>query len=107
MRKEEIIKVLKKVVKDLTTENYNSVYYNDKNKRLSIPEIRTAIEEYKGKITLPPDNAFDFFYNYNNEISIENFVEFNLWFNNEESDLTLCITIYKSGEYSIEDIHVL
>lgn len=107
MRKEEIIKILKKVVKDLTTESYNLVYYNDKNKRLSIPEIQTAIEEYKGKITFPPDNAFDFFYNYNNEVSVENFVEFNLWFNNEESDLTLSITIYKSGEYSIEDIHVL
>ncbi len=107
MRKNEIKKILKKVVKSLTIEDYSGVYQNDRNKRLSIVEIQTALNEYKGNITFPPNKAFDFFYDYNDEISDENFIEFNLWFDNQASDLTLSMTIYKAGNYSIEDIHVL
>ncbi|PLK45787.1 hypothetical protein [Emticicia sp. TH156] len=107
MKKNNIEKILKKVVEYLTDGNYNLVYENDKNKRLSIAEIETAIKEYNGTISFPPNNAFDNFYDYNDESSNENFIEFNLWFDNSESDLTLSITIYETGEYSIEDIHVL
>lgn len=107
MEKHKIRKILKEVVENLTTENYSLVYQNDKNKRLSIVEIEIALNEYEGDISLPPNIAFDNFYDYNEKSSKEHFIEFNLWFNNKESDLTLNITIYASEEYSIEDIHVL
>lgn len=107
MKRNKIKKILKKVVEYLATGNYSVVFQNDKNKRLPIVEIETALKEYKGAISFPPDNAFDNFYDYNAENDEENFIEFNLWFDNQESDLTLSITVYETGDYSIEDIHVL
>lgn len=107
MKKTKIKKILKDVIKKITMKDYNTVFENDKNKRLTIAEIETAIKEYKGNITYPPSGAFDNFYDYGSENDKENFIEFNLWFDFKESDLTLSITIYESEEYSIDDIHVL
>jgi hypothetical protein len=107
MQKIEIKKILKKLVKNISLCSYSLVFNSDKHKRLSTQEIEIAIISYKGNISVPPNNAFDLFYDYGKEDSNENFIEFNLWFDGKESDLTLSVTFFSSGEYSIEDIHVL
>ena len=107
MKNEKIKETLIEVVQNLSAGNYLNVYNNDLNKRLSINDMKRAINEYKGIINLPPLIAYDKFYDYDNEYSEENFIEFNLWFDGEESDLTLSVTIYEKGGYSIEDIRVL
>lgn len=107
MDKDEIVKVIEKVVKHLVLENYTYLYQTDINKRLSAREIELAIREYKGNISLPPKNAFYDFLDYENQYDTESLIEFDLWFDNHKSDLTLSVTVYRTGEYSIEDIHVL
>ncbi|MBA4852199.1 hypothetical protein [Emticicia sp. BO119] len=107
MKKEKINKTLQSVVKNLAIGNFNLVFESDKNQRLNIVEIETVIKEYGGTITFPPAHAFNNYVGYSRENEKENFIEFNLWFDDVESDLTLSITIYETEEYSIEDIRVL
>ena len=107
MEKSKISKILKLIVNNLTSGKYASLVENDKYKRLTINEIETAIKEYPGIISFPPLEAFDNFLDLGEIDDIYNNIDFNLWFNDEESDLTISLTIYDTGEYSINKIHVL
>jgi hypothetical protein len=107
MIKGKIVKVLEKVVGHLVIKNYSYLYETDVNKRLSASEIELAIKGYTGNISFPPKSAFNDFFDYGDEYGTERLIEFDLWFDNQKSDLTLGITVYRTGEYSIEDIHVL
>ena len=83
------------------------VYDQDVEKRLSVEEIKYAFESYPGVFTLPPEERYLLFDDYDEPESLQNFVEFDLWYDDSVSDLTLSLTIGPEDEYSIEDIHVL
>lgn len=109
MDKEEVINTIKSIVEMLVKERYEEIFSNDLNKLISAEDIRSAIREYGGMITLPPNEEylkFDIYEINENKCS----ADFDLWVNSERSDLTLSCTIfYANGkyEYSIENIHVL
>ncbi|MGG7666645.1 DUF7668 domain-containing protein [Dyadobacter sp. BHUBP1] len=107
MERGEIRNLLTELINSLVAGKFLYIYTRDKNKRLSADEMKTVIYDYPGLLTHPPDTAFDNFRLYGNESDDGITIEFNLWYDNSESDLTMTMTVYSSGEYSIEDIHVL
>jgi hypothetical protein len=107
MTEQEIKPILKFLVQKLSEQDYETVYRLDKEKRLPVQEIKTAIEDYPGKITNPPEDAYLNFNVYCEEEDDHNPVEFDLWYDEYPSDLTLSVTIYRTCEFSIEDIRIL
>lgn len=76
----------------------------------SASELKELIDEYGGHLTLPPDDDFVNI----NKIKIQNepeyVIEYELWIDNEKSDLTLSCTVREennSASISIDNIHVL
>ena len=112
MKKELIIKTVKLVIGLLSSHDYERIADLDFRRISTASGIKQAIEDYGGEVTIPPDTSF-------NEIDIyplkgiENQVnvDFDLWINNEKSDLTLTVTIIKEYEdlyrYSVKGIRVL
>lgn len=106
MNKITIEDALIKVVRKLVGEEYNSLVINDVSKRLTPEEIKLAIDEYPGTLTMPDNinNINKYEYDISDE---EVLVELELWYDGAPSDLTLSLTIFNDGSYSIENIHVL
>lgn len=110
MDKQVYLDIIKTIVGLLLIKDYEGVLRDDYAENLTPQEIEIAIKEYGGEITLPPEDSYNkmdvYEVNGRDEVSID----FNLWINNEESDLTLIVRIInKNGipKYTIEDIHVL
>jgi len=107
-----IYPLLKGIVEDLTHGKYKEIVDSKRNGRLTKEEIINAINEYHGKICLPPEESYNNFrqYDYNGNPE-ECAVEYDLWFDNKQSDLTLEVEIIKDngGKYNIciQGIHVL
>jgi hypothetical protein len=108
-----IVEILKRLIFDLVNEDYNSIFDDGRNGKLTREEIIRALDEYGGKLTCPQNDAY--LSDSLNIIEIKNneiyHVEFELWIDNERSDLSLiCKVIFKGKdvmELTIEDIHVL
>ncbi|MFC4766475.1 DUF7668 domain-containing protein [Effusibacillus consociatus] len=104
---------LKQLVIELINGNFSKLVSTGQAGRLTEEEIRTALYECNGELTPPPEEAYDTIEIY----SVENgtnpawAVDFDLWINNERSDLTLSCTVIQDdkGEFqiSIDDLHVL
>lgn len=109
---EEQLSVLKALVSDLVSANFESLALDGRNGRLSLTEIKEALSDYPGKLTQMPDNAFDRVHYYpriNHENTLGS-AEIELWFDGEISDLTLSVEYALRGRkwhISINDIHVL
>ena len=109
MERSLVKEATQKLVRLLVDKRYSLIYDLDKGKRLTEDEIITAIADYKGELTYPPEKAFDDLYLYAEEDN-EVRVEFDLWYDNQKSDLTLSfIASVNEGElfFSLQDIHVL
>jgi hypothetical protein len=111
MEKKEFSNIIRHLILDLVSGNIDE---NDERLgRLSKDEIDKAINSYPGKITMPPDKEFEEFecYEIKNSTKPEWAIDFDLWYDNERSELTLSSTIEKkeNGNWviSIDDIHVL
>ena len=110
---QKIIVILKKLVSDLVDENYNKIFEYGYNGELTEEEIKKAVSEYGGVLTIPSDNAY--YTDSMNIIEIKKntkyHIEFDLWIDNKRSDLTLiCNVICENNNIRkliIEDIHVL
>ena len=112
-----IANLLKECVECFVRKDFKQIEKRGFSGRLSIEEIKNAIYSFPGKISMPPSYAFNNFDKYDYEIKESEkekalcFIEFNLWFDGDESDLTLSSEIIENnkGEYllKIEDIHVL
>lgn len=109
---EEQLSALKVLVGDLVSANFEFVFSNGRNGRLSLTEIKNALNEYPGVLTPIPEDAFNRAYYYprtHHEDTLGS-TEINLWFDGEKSDLTLSVDYaLKDGKWhiSIDDIHVL
>ncbi len=107
------ILLLKNLVLLLASLKFEQIVKRNENGRLTLSELEKAINEYPGKITIPPDSAYGNTYVYDvyNRKSEARKIEFDLWYDDEESDLTLSADIHKNddGKYiiMIDDIHVL
>lgn len=101
---------IREFVKQLVAKNYQKVVDLSFNKILNAEWIEKEIKDYLGRITIPPDSAYqDIEVNPYNDGS-GYWVNFPLWFNDESSDLELIIDVKKSDGklyFSLEDIHVL
>jgi len=109
----EIKVLLQNLVFLLVSSKYSEIVGRGENGRLSVDEIETAINDYPGKLTAPPNEAYDsaFVYEVYDKTSEARKVEFDLWYDNEPSDLTLSVDVHKDSNgvltVSIDDIHVL
>lgn len=110
----EIIKsLLKALVKRLVDSNYGEIIARNENGRLTEAEIRKAIKDYPGVLSLPPDSAYDATYIYDiyDERKQARQIEFDLWYDGKPSDLTLsaevCLVSKSKFGIFLSDIHVL
>ena len=99
------------VINLLVKGDYNIVYDLDKRKILSENDIKIAIEECSGILTLPPKSIINDIEIYKITGEDEVYVDIDLWYNNEQTDSTLSITLINSEnifyDFSIENIHML
>lgn len=111
--KKEISKIVNQLIFDLVSGDYEKLINDGRIGRLNKDEIFEAINSYPGKITMPPLKAFDDFdiYEVKNASKEKWTLDFDLWYDNERSDLTLGATIERTEagnlNISIDDIHVL
>lgn len=109
---EKQLLALKALVTDLVSANFDSIVSDGRNGRLSLTEIKNALNDYPGILTPMPNGAFDRVHYYpriNHEDTL-GLAEIELWFDGEISDLTLSVEYTLRGEkwhISIHDIHVL
>jgi len=109
MQEEEIIQQLRTIVALLSERAFDLLYEIDMCKRIPASEMAEALDQYPGTFTYPPPDAFegpDVYEVSANEVR----VDFDLWVDGEESDLTLCCSFYNmEGRigFCVDDIHVL
>ncbi len=109
----EIKLLLKNLVSLMVHSEISEIVLRKENGRLSEEEIRRALNEYPGSLCMPDDIAFDKAVSYEiyDDDNQARIIEFDLWYDGEESDLTLSIDAFKNIEggfsISIIDIHVL
>ena len=104
--------LLADLVSKLVREDFESILSTQSNGRLSVGQIKMALDDYPGKPSLPPKDFTEKaeYYPRTGKESEEGSAEVNLWFDGEESDLTLLVDFNKnSGDWIvvIDDIHVL
>ncbi|RCW41267.1 DUF7668 domain-containing protein [Paenibacillus prosopidis] len=110
MNRDNILAVLKPLIHDLVSGNFELIEQSGRNGPYSSLELKELIDEYGGQLTSPPEDDFINI----NVIEIENepeyAVEYELWIDNTKSDLTLSCTVRTETDketISIENIHVL
>jgi len=111
VERKKVIEVLKHVNKLLVEKKYDQLYEENFDKEGDFEGVWLNIEDYGGQITMPPEKAlnnpgFMEIYADDNDASID----FDLWIDGEESDLTLSLYIIRkaddSYEFNIEEIHI-
>lgn len=107
--KTEVREYCKYIIQCLVDENFVELEEKGILDRVSEEDIKRVLKEYDAKnyISMPPMNYF-------NEISINEYkdksgywVDIDLYYLNEVSDLTLQLDFRKSGKVIIDDLHVL
>lgn len=102
--------IIQRKLRDLISllVNYDLILAKGENGRLTKEEIVSAIEDYGGKLTLPTVEDFDTANIIQVGDSSEYVVEYELWIDNQKSDLTLSATVNAQDEtIAIDNIHVL
>lgn len=109
-----ISQLLRDLVGNLVRGNFEEIKKKGMMGRLTLEEIEDAIKSYPGTITMPPIESFKKFHKYDYDKSNQDkegcLVEYELWYDQQESDLTLSVAILQDLQeihISIEDIHVL
>lgn len=105
MQQTQIAQILARVVGELAEGAYDRLVANDKDQMLTVEEIEESVAEAGGKITVPPAEAFLEFEDFGEEADDEHYIEFELWIDGEPSEVVLCLTVWKDGEYALEGIH--
>lgn len=108
-----IKQLLKNLVLLIVGAKFSEIVAREENGRLSARDIEEAIKDYPGAISVPPESAYDdaYIYDVYDADTEARKIEFDLWYDNESSDLTISVDVHKNrnGEFviSIDDIHVL
>jgi hypothetical protein len=108
INKEEIIQTIKLIEKLLSLKSYNQLAILDKFE-LESTYYEVAISSYSGEVTFPHTDDYesiDFFLVQDFHIH----TVYDLWINNQKSDLSLIIEIWRDAEeivFGIIDIEVM
>lgn len=100
--------IIKGIIGHLVNGEYEKVLENDYKKIPSLKELKKAIEDYPGHMTVPPASAYNTIDTYKRSEN-DYQVDFGLWYDNKRSDLTMICNIKMINNdyrYSIEDILV-
>lgn len=102
-----------KILNLLVNGDYLTLIDLDSKKELDENYLRDAIEDYGGIMTMPPyDDIEDLLDIYDtNQANIKH-IDFDLWFDNEKSDLTLSYLLIENNpkhelNFALKDIHIL
>lgn len=104
---------VKEVVFLLVEGKFSEVVRLSKNGQLTEMEIALALSDYPGELTAPPERAFEnvVVYEACDDCPEVRSAEFELWYDNQESDLSLCFQLreLQGGGYDLklDDIRVL
>lgn len=110
MNKQVYLDIVKTIIGFLYIKDYEGVLNDDYAENLTSQEIETALTEYGGEVTIPPEDSYNKMNIYKVRDRDEVSIDFNLWIDNVESDLTLTVRIINVNgvpKYTIEGIHVL
>jgi hypothetical protein len=112
MSAEKIENAVRKIEKELVSENYEKAVALTNNSRLTAKDVETVLKNYNGKVTIAPHYVFDTL----EVVEISNSepkawaVDYDLWINGKRSDLTLSLTVSLVGNktiLSIDNLHIL
>ena len=104
---------LQRLVGDLVYGRFESMTVDGRNGRLTADEIRTAIGQYPGQITMPPSEAFERLdmRQVRTAAAPTYYIHFDLWLNGVSNDLTLsCAAVLEHEPHvalMIENLHVM
>jgi hypothetical protein len=107
---EKIIPMLKPLVENLVEGKYQLIQLTGRSWPYTSEELKELVEEYGGKLTIPPDEDYKNINIIEVEDEPEYFIEYELWVDGEKSDLTLSCTVQFTEDevrIMIENIHVL
>ena len=106
MHNTEIIKELKALLEDLCASKYGSIREGIRHSRIDPADFRRVLRDYGGTLTMPPDQAFE-------EIELQKIagkeiygLDFDLWIDGEQSDLTLIMDYAFDGNGKVSEIVV-
>lgn len=109
---ERVSVLLKGIVTQLVTGDYESLESAQYEPVISAEELQYGIEEYPGKLTMPPDWAFSEWDAI--PVTVSNVPEwalvFDLWYDDEVSDNSLEMSVFEVDgklEFTIDNIHVM
>ncbi len=109
-----VIHALKILVYDLVAGDFEELRKTGRMGRLSEEEVKTALLDYGGSLSLPPDSAYESagFRMRKLQNYPEYSIAFELWIDGEQSDLSLTAiaTVNDIGEVlkiEMDDVHVL
>lgn len=98
------------VVADLVEGNYQKLVEESQEARQKQEWLEEAVRQYPGKLTQPPKEAFAGIDVYEIDGTNQVLAEFDLWVDNEPSDLTVKVLVYKpykSMKYTVWDLLVM
>lgn len=104
---------VRSLVRDIEIGRFSTIATDGRIGRLTIDELENAIVDYPGVISSAPEKAFVNFYTCRVTVAvIETWaIDFDLWYNGKESDLTLSATLEMNGDgnynIQIDNIHTL
>ncbi|MFC4801794.1 hypothetical protein ACFPA1_20895 [Neobacillus sp. GCM10023253] len=108
--KNKIKSLLRETVIDFVQGDFNKIKAKLHN-GLSISDLKEELS-YCGLLTIPPDTAYENIHFYKYDDGSGYALEFELWINNQRSDLTLsCEAIIDENNniraFTVENLHVL
>ena len=98
------------VVTNLVDGNYQKLVDESQEDRFKPEWLEEAVRQYPGKLTHPPKEAFAAIDVYEIDGTNQVLAEFDLWVNNEQSDLTVKVLVnkpYESMKYTVWDLLVM
>ena len=110
METKDIARIIEKVVRLIVVKDLSSLYDGDTEKAYAVNDLLSAIIEYPDKLQLAPEfhNYLDFRFYLEDESNLQ--VEFEIWANDEPSDLTLILSLRDCDgnlSYSLRDLRVM
>jgi len=102
--------LMAQVVADLVEGNYQKLVEEGQEDRLKPEWLEEAVRQYPGKLTPPPKEAFAAINVYEIDSTNQVLAEFDLWVDNEPSDLTVKVLVnkpYESMKCTVWDLLVM
>jgi hypothetical protein len=110
MNKANIVKAVKNAVSLLIQDKIEELCLLLPDSMANIEGVRERLSDYGGELTQPPDSAFEDLDIYLIEYPDSGYycaLDFDLWIDGEQSDLTLKGYILNNGDFELSSIRIL